>query len=205
MWSIMNALKDFTELHDAIEAELKKRLPLLDTVALYDPTDIEPGKSFKIDTPAVLIEMVEAKPGRAVTGGRIPFNCEFALHCILSSKTPDLPLAVRNLAAMVALVVGYTEEDAEKNQITDFVVYGRQNWGLGDLGVESVPIDSINLYPGSFKPGKGGKEKAFGFDSMIVTFEQQIHLGNLLINPPTFLPGQVEIEGSDSVGVDGWT
>lgn len=196
----MKVLKDFTELHDAIEAELKKRLPLLDTVALYDPTDIVPGESFKIDTPAVLIEMVEAKPGRAVTGGRIPFNCEFALHCILSSKTPDLPLAVRNLAAMLALVVGYTEDDAAQNKESDFVVGGRQSWGLSALGVESVPIDSINIYPGAFKPGKGGNEKAFGFDSMIVTFEQQIHLGDLLINPPEFLPGEVAFEGAQ-----GWT
>lgn len=204
MWLTMSELNDFTELHDAIESELRARMPQLDTVALYDPTSIGPGQSFNINTPAVLIEMTEAKPGRAVTGGRIPFNCEFALHCILSSKTKDLPLAVRNLGAMVSLVVGYTKEDSSGEATDTTMISARQNWGLGSKGVESISVDSIAMYPGSFKPGKGGNEKAFGFDSMIVTFDQQIHLGNLLLNPPTFSPGPIEIKGTDNVGVDTW-
>ncbi|OCH08090.1 hypothetical protein A6E09_17225 [Aliivibrio fischeri] len=205
MWLTMSELNDFTELHEAIEAELKARIPQLDTVALYDPTSIAPGQAFSINTPAVLIEMTEAKPGRALTGGRIPFNCEFALHCILSSKTSDLPLAVRNLGAMVSLVVGYTKEDSSGDPSEQMMISARQNWGLGSKGVESISVDSIAMYPGSFKPGKGGNEKAIGFDSMIVTFEQQIHLGNLLLNPPDFIAQSVEIKGTDNIGVDAWS
>lgn len=196
----MSVINDFTELHEAIETELKKRVPILSTVALYDPTDIAPGGSFTIKTPAVLIELTEVKPGRAVTGGRIPFKCEFALHCILSTKSPDLPLAVRNLAAAVAMVVGYLPEDAQ----SEFVRTGRQSWGLSERGVECVPVDSINIYPGSFKP-KGGNEKAIGFDSMIVTFEQQIHFGPLVIDSPAFLPDEIEIGGQYEVGGSQWS
>lgn len=182
----MSALKDFTELHQGIENELRDKIPQLDTVALYDPTEIEPGQFYKINTPAVLIELAEATPGRAITGGPLPWKCEFALHCILSSKTKELPLAVRNLAAMVAQVVQ------------------RQHWGLAERGVEMVPTDSISMYPGAFKPGKGGNDKAFGYDSMIITFDQVVHIGDLLNDPPEFLPGEIEIGGDYDVGVNPW-
>lgn len=200
----MNALNDFTDLHDAIEAELRARLPLVDTVSPYDPTQINPGESFKINTPAVLIEMVEAKPGRAISGGKIAFNCEFALHCILSSKTKYLPLAVRNFAAMVAMVVANKQTEQRDLNADEFVRGARQNWGLGSESVEAVDTESITIYPGAFKPDKG-HEQAFGFDSMIVTFEQTVHMGDMLIDPPRFVASQVEISGSDNVGVDAWT
>jgi len=80
-----NVLKDFTELHDNMVAELKKRIPQLDTVELYDPTEITHGAQFKINTPAILIELVEAKPGEALTGGRPAFD--FATTAVSGAKS----------------------------------------------------------------------------------------------------------------------
>lgn len=200
----MSALKDFTELHDAIEAELRALLPQLDTVALYDPTDIVPGQTLTINTPAVLIELTEATPGRAITGGRIPWKCEIALHCILSKKTDCLPLAVRNLAAMVAQVVSNQHRAPVDPDEEPLILAGRQSWGLGQKGVEPVPIDSIAMYPGAFKPGKGGNDKVVGYDSMIITFDQAVHLGDLLNDPPEFTPGEIKVGGPDNMGAKPW-
>lgn len=194
-----NVLKDFTELHDNMVAELKKRLPQLDTVALYDPTEITHGEKFKIDTPAILIEMVEAKPGDAITGGRQAFDCAFQFYCILSKKTPQLPLAVRNLAAAVSQVVGFgepTEKEIEHDLIPS------QSWGLSKRGVKPVAKDSVAIYPGMFKPGKGGNDKTLGYDSMIVSFEQSIHLGELMLDPKEFLPGEITIGGDFTISHD---
>lgn len=194
-----NVLKDFTELHDNMVAELKTRMPQLDTVELYDPTEITQGEQFKINTPAILIELVEAKPGEALTGGRQAFDCVFQFYCILSKRSPQLPLAVRNLAASVAQVVAFgtpTEAEIEHNLIPT------QSWGLSKRGVKPVEKDSVAIYPGMFKPGKGGSEKTLGYDSMIVSFEQSIYLGDLMLDPAEFLPGEITIGGDFSITPD---
>lgn len=198
----MSALNDFTDLHDAIKAELARRLPQLNTVELYDPTEFSRGDRLQIDTPAVLIEMAQAKPGDRLTGGGIPWRCEFYLHCILSEKTPQLPLAVRNLGAAVAHIVAQGE--AEHDAVDDFAICPPQRWGLGAQGVTPVDVNTLELFPGAFKPGKGGNDKAVGYDSAIVAFEQTVHLGAGQVTARDWQADRIEIGGGHTVGVNSW-
>lgn len=132
----------------------------------------------KIKTPAVLVGMDEMASGSRVTGGRIAMTCIFNAYCLLSSKTPRAELEVRNMAAVVAAAID------------------GQRWSLDDaVGRPS----NITAVPGVFENDQPGIE------CWIVTWEQEVHLGNVwipsdLVNDALRVPDPT---GSTPIGPDG--
>lgn len=145
------ALTDFTVLHESMCDELRNKMPFLNTVEAYDPT-VEKGHFACVSTPAVLIEMVEMKPASRVSDERKPFDCEFIFHCILSSRTKNVQLEIRNLAAYVAGIVDLNR------------------WGLA--GAVTAP-KGLGAYAGAFKKGD------HGFESWVVSMTQKLYLGQM--------------------------
>ncbi len=173
--SEVNTTTDFTLLHQAMIDDIKGKLPSIKTVVAYDPTDENNGGQHQsVKTPAVLIELSEMKPGKSLGDSRQAFECEFILHCILSVKTDNVQLEIRNYAAAVAKVIY------------------RNKWGLSDC-VE--PPEDIAAYPGVFKAGDKG------FESWVVNYSQKIHLGDLPLNTET-APTDVFIGYAPKVGAD---
>lgn len=159
---------DFETLHDAIVAQIKAKMPMLKTVKSYDPTERD-----AIKTPALLLELVEMKPGRKVGDGRLPITAEFAAHCLLSVKTERVDVEIRNFAAKMLQVVNGSK------------------WGLAD-SVERP--EALGAFPGMFKPDDKG------FESWIVVWEQTLHLGDIWENAD-FLPNDVYVGEAPEIGL----
>lgn len=143
------ALKDLNELHDNIAKALRLAFGArLKTVSEYDPVD---GETGAIQTPAVLLELVEIRPAGKVTGGRTPVELAWSAHCVLSEATANVQREVRNFAAKVLTVV-----DGNR-------------WELAGAVTRA---EELSAFPGMFKPGE------HGFDSWIVNWKQVAHLGD---------------------------
>lgn len=116
-----------------------------------------------LDTPAVLIEVESMRVGERNGEGKVPVVMAVALHCVLGHGTPNLELEVRNFAAQVMALL--------QDQY-----FGMPN----DLDRP----ENIDAQSGEFKPGKGG------FETMVVTFQQTIYIGE-----PVFdLTGPISIK-----------
>lgn len=125
-----------------------------------------------ITTPSILIEAVSIKPGKTVSGGRLALVVEFAAHCILSLKTDRIQLEVRNLAARTLQII-------HKNR-----------WGLDNA---QLP-DQLSAYPGMFS-------EKLGFESWVVSWEQEFHLGEVDLGDD-WLPSEVYIGEAPNIGAD---
>lgn len=158
---------DLTVVHNAQEAVIKQAMPMVKTFAPYDPT-----KDQQIITPAIMLEAVEMKPGRAVSGGRMAVKVEFAAHCYLSAKTDNVQLEVRNMAARLLQVIN------------------RNRFGLEN----AEQPERLSAFPGQFS-----KEK--GFESWIVSWEQDFHFGELWQNPD-YLPTELWLGEAPDIGAD---
>tara|TARA_R110002051_G_scaffold71744_1_gene129614 strand:- start:454 stop:1005 length:552 start_codon:yes stop_codon:yes gene_type:complete len=168
-------LTDFTALHESMVLDLKSKIKFIKTVEAYDPTSDETGPQHSlVKTPAALIELTELRPGKSLGDGRQSFRCEFIFHCILSTTTKNVELEIRNYAAAVAKAI-------HKNR-----------WGF-ESAVEQ-PSD-IGAYPGVFKSGDKG------FESWVVSFSQNIYLGNIGINEES-IPEDVFYSMAPLVGED---
>lgn len=167
-----NILLNFTELHEAQVAELNNKLPLK-TCESYKPADDEHGHHVRVKSPAVLIEISEMSPGDNRGDGRMAFECEMVYHCILSTKTENVELQIRNFAAAIAQTI--------KNN----------KFGLG--GSVTNPED-IRLYPGLFKSGDKG------FESWVVTAKQTVYLGEDN-QEPDFLPANALFSFAPDIGL----
>lgn len=129
------------DLHDAIIQALSTQFSSrVEYVGLYRPAPTDP-----INTPAILLEMEGASDTAGPGDGRIPLRCRFTVHCLLSFRTTDVEIEIRDFAAEVYRLV-------------------RKNiWGLG----RDVKIpEQIEMGPGQFQPGKGG------YESWYVTWDQ---------------------------------
>ncbi|GJB12989.1 hypothetical protein KAM448_28970 [Aeromonas caviae] len=126
---------------------IKAALPMVKTVDAYDVT-----RKGTIKTPAVLLEALEMKPGRRVTGGRTPLTVEFYAHCVLSVKTDNVALEVRNFAARLM-------QEIDGN-----------TWGLGEFAERPT---GLSAFPGVFNPDEKG------FESWVIGWEQTLHLGDV--------------------------
>lgn len=159
-----NASDDLTSIHEAMVKAIKEAFPMVKTVDAYDVT-----RKGTIMTPAILLEALEMKPGRRVTGSRTPLTVEFYAHCVLSVKTENVALQVRNFAAsLLQTIDGNT-------------------WGLGDFAERPT---SLSAFPGVFNPDEKG------FESWVVGWEQTVHLGEVW-KEADFLPHDVVIGGGD--------
>lgn len=141
-------IEDVGLLHDQIVAAVRERFGArLKTVDAYNPVDAD-GQAIK--TPAVLLELVEIRPGGRVTGGRTPVELAWSAHCVLSAATDRVQREVRNFATQVLILVD------------------GNSWGLGSAVTRAGELEA---FPGMFKPGDKG------FESWIVNWKQVAHLG----------------------------
>lgn len=133
------------EQHDAILATLSGAMPELTTVAAYAPGE-------QIDTPAVLLELEVIEEDVAEDDGtdRVPLRCTWTLHCILSTRTPNVHREIRSMAAHVLGLIR------------------RQRWG----GLPVRPPEQIEGGPGGISEGP------HGFEAWYVTWEQMLYLGD---------------------------
>lgn len=161
---------DFSVIHAAINAAFTATLPQQFTVSDYVPEQAT-GTAL-ITTPALLIEAVSIKPGQKRSGGRLAISVEFAAHCILSMKTHNVELEVKNVAARVLQVV-------DKNR-----------WGLAHAEQPS----ELSAYAGMFS-------EKLGFDSWVVSWQQEFHLGDVVLGDD-WLPEQVFIGEAPNIGAD---
>ncbi|MCF1457749.1 MAG: hypothetical protein LPH21_09355 [Shewanella sp.] len=162
-----DSLTDFTALHEAMTEDIGKAMPMLRTVKAYNSL-----KREQVNTPAVLIEAGEMKPGTRLTGGRLAVNVEFIAHCMLSVKTPNVELEIRNFAGKLMQHVA------------------QNRWGLG----ESVEAPTeLSAFPGSFKPDD------HGYESWVVTWSQTVHLGEVW-QEADFLPAKVWLGEAPNIG-----
>lgn len=92
-----------SELHTAVVDRLAVDISSLATCASY------PRLNRKIDIPAVLIDQTELEPADF---GTDKFDCwvMFTAYCIVDPNQTDAELAVRNLAAQVAVRVSQEED-----------------------------------------------------------------------------------------------
>ncbi|MBE3958879.1 hypothetical protein HJ141_22370 [Vibrio parahaemolyticus] len=139
----------------------------------FQVTDYAPemltGKTA-INSPAILIEAVSVKPGEKRSGGRLALNVEFAAHCILSMKTQKVQVEVRNVAARALQVV-------DKNR-----------WGLS----HAEQPKELSAYPGMFS-------EKLGFESWVISWEQEFHLGEVDLGDD-WLPSEVYIGEAPNIG-----
>ncbi len=157
-------------IHDAQVTCIKEALPMLKQVDAYAPELLE-GEAA-ITSPAVLLEAVQIKPGRKVSGGRLALTIEFAAHCVLSMKTEKVQLEIRNLAARVLQIVN------------------ENRWGL-EYAIH--PVD-LSAFPGVFS-------KRLGFESWVVSWEQEFHLGEVKLGD-SWLPTRVYIGEAANIGAE---
>lgn len=159
-------LSSFTAFHNAIEAALNA-IPNVREVALYDANELD-----KVTTPAILIELGEMDPADTRTGGRLAVNMDMRLHCILSVKTPQVQMEVRNFAAVVMSVIH------------------RNRFGLA--GAAEWP-QRLSAFPGMFKPDEKG------YESWVVNWTQTVHLGAVW-EDKDFLPTDVYFSEAPKIG-----
>jgi hypothetical protein len=159
---------DLTLIHEAQVACIKKAMPMLKQVDDYAPELLE-GKTL-VTSPAVLLEAVQIKPGKKVSGGRFALTIEFAAHCILSMKTEKVQLEIRNFAARVLQIVN------------------ENRWGLE---YAKQPAE-LSAFPGMFS-------EKLGFESWVVSWEQEFHLGEVNLGDD-WLPTDVYMGEAPNIG-----
>lgn len=159
---------DLTLIHEAQVAAIKKAMPMLNQVDDYAPELLE-GKT-DITSPAVLLEAVNIKPGKKLSGGRFAIIIEFAAHCILSMKTEKVQLEIRNLATRAMQVIN------------------ENRWGLD---YAQLPRE-LSAFPGMFS-------EKLGFESWVVSWEQEFHLGDINLGDD-WLPTKVYIGEAPQIG-----
>lgn len=158
---------DLIDVHEAMVQSIKNKMPMLKTVQSYEPFTRD-----TIETPSVLIEAVEMKPGKRTGDERLSVTVEFLAHCCLSIRTDRVELEIRNFAAKLMRVI-------EGNR-----------WGLAEAVERPTRLSAM---PGMFKPDDKG------FESWVVSWEQTIHLGNVW-QDTEFMPQEVFIGLSPEIG-----
>ncbi|SFD67979.1 hypothetical protein SAMN05660831_02093 [Thiohalospira halophila DSM 15071] len=154
------------EQHDAILKTLRDGLPQLATVEAYSPGDA-------IDTPAALLELevIEEDPGENDGSDRVPLRCTWTVHCVLSTRTPNVQ---REIRAMAAQILGMIR---------------RQRWG----GLPVRPPEQIQGGPGEISQGP------HGYESWYLTWEQVLYLGDdvWLGDPPEIDTVYISAQGDE--------
>jgi hypothetical protein len=146
------ALITLRELHALMIEDLERHyLDRVATIAAYDPFPALGGPEPQpLTTPALLLELVSIDPGDDDGTDRLPLRLSFAAHCVLSLRTRDVQIELREFAA-------------------DVLARVRDNrWGYP--AAVRAP-EALAAQPGEFQPEQAG------FDSWLVTWEQVVHVG----------------------------
>ncbi|WP_240462200.1 hypothetical protein [Burkholderia sp. Nafp2/4-1b] len=98
-------VQSLKQLHDAIEAGLRERLPDLARIHAYPKI----GKS--IDTPFIALELAELEPGQDDGTGRVPLIARMQARIVVDPLVDGAELQVRELAARVLAAVHGTTWD----------------------------------------------------------------------------------------------
>ena len=172
-------LSTLRELHDAIVADFTAHyLGRVATVAAYDPFPIPSAQEQQaLVTPAILLELSEIAEGEEDGTDRQALRLMLTAHCVLSMRTAQIQLELREFAAdVLAHVRG-------------------QRWGLAKAVQAS---ERPSAQPGEFKPGLEG------YDSWAATWEQLVYIGPSLwaggVAPTTIWLGQAPLIGAAHQG-----
>lgn len=139
-------------LHTALVDDLRAHyLDRAQTIAAYDPFPALDGQDPQpLVTPAILIELEAIDPGEDDGTDRQPLRLTFVAHCVLSFRTAEPQLELREMAA-------------------DVMAHCRhQRWGYPSAVREP---EALSAQPGEFQPGLAG------FDSWVVRWEQVVYVG----------------------------
>lgn len=145
-------LDNLRQLHEAILADLREHyLDRVQTIEAYDPfPDADGQERAPLVTPALLIELDGIDPGEDDGTDRHPLRLSFVAHCVLSFRTAQMQLELREFAS-------------------DVLQHVRHNrWGL--YGAVQEP-SALSAQAGEFQPGLQG------FDSWQARWEQVVYVG----------------------------
>jgi len=146
-------LENLRQLHDAMLVDLRAHyLGRVQTIEAFDPfPDIEGQDRLPLVTPALLLEIDSIDPGVEDGTERQALNLSFLVHCVLSFRTEQIQLELREFAA----------------DLLNHVRYNR--WGF-PAAVE-IPT-ALGAQPAEFVPG------LMGFDTWIARWEQVVFIGS---------------------------
>ncbi|MBH9667912.1 MULTISPECIES: hypothetical protein [Bacteria] len=92
-------LENLKALHEAIERGMRVRLPTIKRIEAY------PRLGQKIETPLIAIELNEFEPGHDDGTGNVPLIARMQVRVVFDPIDDGAELAVREVAARVAMVV----------------------------------------------------------------------------------------------------
>ena len=145
-------LESLRQLHEAILADLSDHYAdRVATIAAYDPfPEADDQERQPLTTPALLLELVAIDPDAEDGTDRQVLRLTWSAHCVLSFRTAQVQIELREFAADVLGRVRYNR------------------WGLPAAVREP---QAMNAQPGEFRPDQ------VGFDSWLVTWEQIVFVG----------------------------
>jgi len=170
-------LTNLRQLHDAMVTTLRAHYrDLVPTIAAYDPfPQLDGPDPQPLITPAILLQLDAIDPGEDDGTDRQPLRLTWVAHCVLSFRTEQVQLELRELAADVLSLVR------------------NQRWGLS--GALQVPT-ALSALPGEFVPGLQGS------DSWQVRWEQQTYIGPSVWASRGVLPLTVWLGQAPEIGVE---
>lgn len=145
-------LDNLRQLHDAILADLREHyLDRVQTIAAYDPfPEADDQARQPLTTPALLLDLEAIDPGEEDGTDRQALRLTWAAHCVLSFRTAQLQVELREFAA----------------DLLGHIRYNR--WGLAPA---VAPPTALSAQPGEFVPGLAG------YDTWLARWEQQVYVG----------------------------
>lgn len=170
-----DVLESLRELHDAIVADLADHYQdRVLTVAAYDPVpDAEGQERVPVVTPAILLELEAIDHGEDDGTDRQPLRLTWVAHCVLSFRTAQLQIELREFATSVLARVRHNR------------------WGF--YGAVQEPT-ALSAQPAEFRPGLDG------FEVWIARWEQLVYVGPDVWSGEGILPTEVWLGWSPHIG-----
>lgn len=128
--------------------------------APFDIDDLDEPSAFT--TPAILLSITsrEADPEAMTPPGRRARRCNFELHGVLSTGTPDLQVELLELADAITALLERPAADGRPER--------GQRWGLGQA--VDLPTDILDTDQSPYAASLNG------FDGRVVTWTQTVYL-----------------------------
>lgn len=147
---------------------IKLAMPRLDTV------EVAKHAKTQIDTPAILVD-VESMRGAASKGdGRTPIMLRMNAYCVLSFKTEELELKIKDMTAKLLAVI-------DENR-----------FGLKD---QVTAASNVHAEPAYFNPAKNG------YESWAISWDQIVYIGDDIWQPSGLTPSTVFVGEDPGIGL----